>query len=201
MSHYATMVATKAHDNLAAAFGPRFKTYRKTPMLQVNPGDLPVLGVYILREQRTPMGNANHAEPKFKHSLTLGFSGAIHADTDDQNKYYLLEQAMSEVDDVLLTDPKFVNLVEGFTAMDRTSQYAKVGETTLFEIRVEMQMEFSGWFPPKVVDDFNLLHVTLQYPPDVDPAVVLQIIRIYEINQNAKSKAGRPNGGQAPHHP
>jgi hypothetical protein len=201
MSHYATMVATKAHDNLAAAFGPRFKTYRKTPMLQVNPTDLPVLGVYILREQRTPMGNANHAEPKFKHSLTLGFSGAIHADTDDQNKYYLLEQAMSEVDDVLLTDSKFVNLVEGFTAMDRTSQYAKVGETTLFEIRVEMQMEFSGWFPPKVVDDFNLLHVTLQYPPDVDPAVVLQIIRIYEINQNAKSKAGRPNGGQAPHHP
>jgi hypothetical protein len=201
MSHYATMVATKAHDNLAAAFGPRFKTYRKTPMLQVNPGDLPVLGVYILREQRTPMGNANHAEPKFKHSLTLGFSGAIHADTDDQNKFYLLEQAMSEVDDVLLTDSKFVNLVEGFTAMDRTSQYAKVGETTLFEIRVEMQMEFSGWFPPKVEDDFDLLHVTLQYPPGVDPDMILQIIRIYEINQNAKSKAGRPNGGQAPHHP
>ena len=201
MSHYATMVATQAHDYLATAFGPRFKTYRKTPMLQVTPGDLPILGVYILREQRTPMGNANHAEPKFKHSLTLGFSGAIHADTDDQNRYYLLEQAMSEVDDVLLTNPKFVNLVEGFTAMDRTSQYAKVGETTLFEIRVEMQMEFSGWFPPVVVDDFDLLHVTLQYPPDVDPDTVLQIIRVYEINQNAKSKAGRPNGGQAPPSP
>jgi hypothetical protein len=195
------MVATQAYDKLTLAFGPRFKTYRKTPMMQVTPADLPLLGVYILREQRTPMGDANHAEPKFKHSLTLGFSGAIHAETDDQNKYYQLEQAMSEVDDVLLTDPKFVKLVEGVTAMDRQSQYAKVGETTLFEIRVEMVMEFSGWFDPVVVDDFNTLHVTLQYPPDVDPATRMEIIRIYEMNQNAKSKAGRPNGGQAPRHP
>jgi hypothetical protein len=201
MSHYATLVAEAAHDKLAAAFGVRFKTYRKTPMMQVTPADLPMLGVYILREQRTPMGNANHAEPKFKHSLTLGFSGAIHADTDDQNRYYQLEEAMSEVDDVLLTDPKFVKLVEGFTAMDRQSQYAKVGETTLFEIRVEMQMEFSGWFPPKVEDDFNTLHVTLQYPPDVDPDTVLQIIRIYEVNQNASRQSSRLNGGQRPHHP
>ena len=201
MSHYATMVATAAHDLLQRGFGAQFKTYRKTPMLQVSPSDLPLLGVYILREQRTPMGNANHAEPKFKHSLTLGFSGAVHADTDDQNRLYKLEQVMSEVDDVLLTNPKFVRLVEGFTGMDRTSQYAKVGETTLFEIRVEMVMEFSGWFDPVVVDDFNTLHVTTAYPPGVDPDTVMQIIRIYEINQNAKSKAGRHNGGQAPHSP
>jgi hypothetical protein len=200
VSHYATMVATKAHDYLAGAFGARFKTYRKTPMLQVTPNDLPMLGVYILREKRTPMGNANHAEPKFKHELTLGFSGAVHAETDDQNKLYFLEQVMSEVDDILLTNPKFVNLTEGITGMDRLSQYAKVGETTLFEIRVEMVMEFSGWFPPKVEDDFNTLHVTLQYPPGVDPDTVLEIIRIYELNA-AQPKAGRPNGGQAPHHP
>lgn len=183
MSHYASMIATQAHDYLIVGFGSRFKTYRKSPMLQVQPSDLPLLGIYILREQRTPMGNANHAEPKFKHSLTLGFSGAVHADTDDQNKLYQLEETMSELDDILLTNPKFVTLVEGFTAMDRQSQYAKVGETTLFEIRVEMQMEFSGWFDPLVPDDFNMLHVTTQYPPGVDPDTVLQIIRVYEMNK------------------
>jgi len=197
MSHYATMIATQAHDNLVAGFGARFKTYRKSPMLQVQPSDLPLLGVYILREQRTPMGNANHAEPKFKHSLTLGFSGAVHADTDDQNKLYQLEETMSELDDILLTNPKFVTLVEGFTGMDRQSQYAKVGETTLFEIRVEMQMEFSGWFDPLVPDDFNTLHVTTEYPPGVDPEAVMQIIRVYEMN---RARAGL-NGGQRPHHP
>ena len=65
MSRYAIIVADTAHDLLAAEFGPRFKTYRKTPMMQVKPGDLPLLGVYILREQSPALGNANHAEPKF----------------------------------------------------------------------------------------------------------------------------------------
>ena len=47
-------------------FGTRFKTYRVTPMLQVQPSDLPVLGIYNLRQKSTPWGNANHAEPKFQ---------------------------------------------------------------------------------------------------------------------------------------
>ena len=41
---------------LQIGFGAHFKTYRKTPMLQVQPGDLPVLAVHILREQRMPDG-------------------------------------------------------------------------------------------------------------------------------------------------
>jgi hypothetical protein len=210
MSHYASMMQTEAMSRLQAGFGVRFRTYRNTPALQVQPTDLPMLGVYILREQRTAMGSANHAEPKFKHSLTLGFSGAEHADTDDQNKLLGLEAMMSEVDDILLEDPKFVRLVEGFTAMDRQSQYAKVGETTLFEIRVEMQMEFSGWFDPKVPDMLEIIHVETRYPSiDTDPAEVMQIIRQYDLTQNevtaalaqaAQSKAGL-NGGRRPHHP
>jgi hypothetical protein len=201
LSLYAIMLADTAYDLLVAEFGARFKTYRKTPMMQVNPGDLPMLGVYILREQGAAIGNANHTEPRFQNTLTLGVSGAIHADTDDQNKFYLLEQAMAEVADTLLSNPRFVKLTEGFPSADRTSQYAKVGETTLFEIRVELQVAYASWFPPRVVDDFNTMHVTTAYPPGVDPDTVMQIIRIYEINENAKSKAGRPNGGDAPHHP
>jgi hypothetical protein len=201
MSHYASMMQGQALALLQAGFGSRFKTYRSTPAMQVKPTDLPMLGVYIIREKRTPMGKANHAEPKFKHELTLGFSGAVHAETDNQNKLDDLEETMSEVDDILFCNPLFVKLVEGFTGMDRQSQYAKVGETTLFEIRVELQCEFSGWFDPIVIDDFNTLHVELQYPPNVDPATVLQIIRVYEINQNlTKSKAGL-NGGHAPRSP
>jgi hypothetical protein len=192
MSHYASMMQKEALRLLQLGFGSRFRTYRSTPALQVQPSDLPMLGVYILRERRTPMGHANHAEPKFKHELTMGLSGAVQADTDDQNSLNALEEMMSEADDILLRNPKFVKLVEGWTGMDRQSQYAKVGETTLFEIRVELVCEFSGWFDPIVEDDFNLLHLTLQYPPDVDPDSVLKIIRVYEFNQNVmrQSKAG-----------
>ena len=185
MSHYASIVATKAFDLAMRGFGTRFKTYRKTPMLQVGPGDLPLLGIYILREQRAALGNANHAEPKFKHSVTLGFSGAVHAETEDQDKLYGLEELMSELDDILLTNSKFVNLTEGFTSMDRQSQYAKVGETTLFEIRVEMVFEFTSNFPPKVEDIFETLHVTTQFPDkEHADAGTPQIVREYEIAQN-----------------
>ena len=200
MSLYAIMLADTAYDLLVAEFGARFKTYRKTPMMQVNPGDLPMLGVYILREQGAAIGNANHTEPRFQNTLTLGVSGAIHADTDDQNKFYVLERSMAEVADALLSNPRFVKLTEGFPSADRISQYAKVGETTLFEIRVELQVAYSSWFPPKVDDDFNTLHVTLQYPPGVDPDTVQEIIRVYELNENAR-QSKRLNGGQDPHTP
>ena len=150
--------------------------------LQVTPADLPMLGVYILREQRRPMGSANHAEPKFKHELTLGFSGAVHAETDDQNKLDALEQWMSEADDILLEDPTFVKLVEGFTGMDRKSQYAKVGETTLFEIRVEMNVQSRSNFPPRVPDDLKVIHVTTQFPDKAHAdSGTPQLEREYEI--------------------
>lgn len=200
MSELAIRIATAAHDKLATYFGPRFKAYRKSPMLQVQPTDLPMLGIYILREQGVPIGDANHTEPRFRNTLTLGISGAIQADTDNQNKLYQLEETMSEALDVLLTDPTFVILGEGFNGMDRQSQYAKVGETTLFEIRIELQTQYASWFPPKVVDDFNTLHVTMQYPPNVDPATVMQIIRIYELNMAARQAKAGSNGGQRPHH-
>ena len=164
MSHYASIVQKKAMELAQAGFGTRFKTYRHTPMLQVTPSDLPLLGIYIMREKRTPWGDANHAAPKFQHEVTLGFSGAIHAETDEQNQLYQLEEWMSELDDILLTNARFVMLTDGIEGMDRQSQYAKVGETTLYEIRVELVFSFQSDFPPKVEDILETVHVTTQYP-------------------------------------
>ena len=186
MSHYASALQKQTMNYLQAGFGTRFKTYRHTPAMQVQPSDLPMLGLYIMRERRTPNNHANHAEPRFRHQVTLGFSGAVHAETEDQNKLLELEQLMSEIDDILLTNPKFVRMTEGIEEMDRQSQYAKVGETTLFEIRIEMVVQFSSYFPPKVEDDFERLHVTTQYP-DAEHAEsgTPQIIREYELEQNS----------------
>jgi len=195
MSHYASMLHARALEYAMAGFGARFKTYRKTPMLQVAPGDLPMLSVHILRERRIPLGSHNHAEPKFKHDVSLGFGGAVQADTEDQNKLYELEEWMSELDDILLSNPKFVNLSEGVLSMDRQSQYAKVGETTLFEIRVEMVLEFSSSFPPLVEDDLKTIHVESRYPDiTTDPAEVQQIITQYDLDQTLRQPlAGHRN--------
>src|SRR5262245_11907865 len=184
--HYASMVQRQAMALAQAAFGTRFKTYRNTPMLQVQPSDLPMLGIFILRERRSPWSQANHAEPRFRDETTLAFSGSIHAETADQNHLYQLEEWMTELDHVLLQNPKFVNLMGGVESMDRQSQYAKVGETTLFEIRNQWVFATQSYFPPVVTDDFNTVHVETQFPDKAHvESGTPQITRVYDLTVNA----------------
>jgi hypothetical protein len=133
-------------------------------------------------------GHANHAAPHFKHALTMGFSGAIQVETDKQDELQALEEWMSELDDMLLCNPHFVNLTEGVTAMDRVGQYSKVGEVTLYEIRVEMTMEFSSTFPPVVIDDLKRVVVDTQFPDkEHADAGTPQLHREYELDTGTKS--------------
>jgi hypothetical protein len=174
MSHWANTIHARALELVKIGFGSTFKTYRQTPMLQVQPGDLPVLAVHILREKRVPDGQPDQTMPKFIHDLTLGVSGAVHVETDKQ-------------DDILLSDPSFVRLTEGVSAMDRVGQYAKVGETTLFEIRVEMNIGFRSYFDPRVPDDFTVIHITTEFPDKAHAdAGTPQLDREYDIEVGSK---------------
>lgn len=165
MSDYASQIANAAFNLVKAGFGSTFTTYRQTPMLQVQPADLPILGVFIMREQRAQDGQANEGEPHFKHTLTLGFSGAVQVNTDEQGQLIqVLEDNMSALDVMLLQNVNFVKMSEGITAMDRIGQYSKIGETTLFEIRVEMQMEYSSRWEPVIPDDLTKVVITTQFP-------------------------------------
>jgi hypothetical protein len=184
MSYYASIIHDKAYSLATTYFDKRFATYRKTPMLQVTPQDLPILAIHILREKRVQDGQNNQGEPKFKHELTLGFSGAVHGETPDQNKLYQLEQTMSELDELLLSDAQFIKLTEAIISMDRMAQYTKAGETTLFEIRVEMVCEFSSYWPPRVTDNFNTMQVTTEFPDKAHAdAGTPQIDRTYTLDQ------------------
>ena len=91
---------------------------------------------------------------------------------------------MSELLNVIYSRPSLVNLIEGFEAMDRTSQYAKVGETTLFEIRIEVELFLEGNYPPHVDDLLEKIVVTTQFPDKehVD-AGTRQLTRVYELDQ------------------
>lgn len=180
----ARIIADKAYDLCMTYFGSRFKTYRRTPMLRVMPNDLPLLGIYILRERRET-AQANQSMPKFNHIMTLGISGGVNMENDRQNDIHELELMMDEIDELLLCESKFIRLTEGIAGMDRIGQYAKVGETTLFEIRVEMSIAFSSYWPPRVFDDLRSIKVTTQFPDaqhveDGTP----QITRVYDLDQN-----------------
>lgn len=185
MSTYAIEIADKAMALLRAkTFDPAFKTFKRTPMRQVAPGDLPLLGVYILRETRSPDGDENAGEPRFFHRLHLGIAGAVSA-ADDGSQFVALEAMMAGIDDCLLTDPTFIRMIEGIEQMDRRSQYAIMGETPLAEIQIEMVVTFRSYWPPVVPDDYRTLHVETRYPKkDTDPGAVQQVVEQYDIEQN-----------------
>jgi hypothetical protein len=89
---------------------------------------------------------------------------------------------MATLDDILLSDPAFVRMTEGVLGMDRVGQYAKVGEVTLFEIRVEMTIQFRSYFEPRIPDELHTIHVTTQYPDKahVDSGTQ-QLTQVYDI--------------------
>lgn len=195
MKFWASDVQLKAMELAQAYFGTRFKTYRLTPMLQVQTQDLPVLGIYVLRERRQ-REQPEQSMPQFDAFLTLGLSGAVAAETAKQNELVALEQTMSELlDYVLLEDSHFVSaknadgkaLIGGIPSTDRVSQFAKVGETTLYEVRIEMVLVTQSYHPPRVEDLFERLHVTTQFPDQahVDSGT-LQIEREYELEQTTE---------------
>jgi len=186
MSDYAVQIATKAYDILSDALRTEFVTFRRTPMLSVTKADLPILGIYILRERRVPDGQPNQGVPKFIHQLTLGFSGGVDVETDEENRLNELEQTMTLLDELLLSNPEFINLTEGVTLMDRTSQYAKVGEVSLAEIRVEMVVQFRSQWEPTITDNLETIHVDTQFPDKAHAdAGTPQIVREYELDQNS----------------
>ena len=187
MSHYAITLQQASLERLKVAFGATFKTYRQTPMLQVQPGDLPILAVHILRERRSPDGQGTQTSPRFIHDLTLGFSGAVNMENDKQDEINALEQWMATIDDILLSDATFTRLWEAVLGMDRVGQYAKVGETTLFEIRVEMNLQFRSYFEPRVPDDLKVIHIETQFPDKahVDSGTP-QLDRVYELQTGTK---------------
>lgn len=185
MSQYATNVHSATYDLIVSGMGSKFKRYRKVPMLQFNPDDLPSCAVYITRERRVPLGDANHGPPSFRHELTLSIAAAMAMRRQEQDELSILEERFDEIDVLLLRNPTWVAMTEGIQSVDRQSQYSKAGDTPVAEIKIEMVLTFNTIYEPIVDDDFEVLHVETRYPDsDVNPAEVQQVVVQYDIPQN-----------------
>ncbi|WP_370135404.1 hypothetical protein [Bradyrhizobium sp. USDA 313] len=181
------MIQAKAMELIQSGMPGTFKSFGLEPMLIINPDDLPMIAVHILREKRNSDGDAG--VPSFEVDLTLGISGSIKAKTDEANQPSILEDWMTQLDTVLLRNPEFVNMSSQVLSMDRTSQLAKVGETTLYEIRIEMVLRYQDWFEPIVPDDLKTIHVETRYPsPTTDPAEVQQVVTQYDLDQTQRAR-------------
>ena len=183
MTTHALRIVDKAATLARTISG--WKQVRRTPMLQVQPDDLPSLGVYLLREQWAPDGDANAGEPRFIHDLSIGLSGAI-AITGSDAQLIALDVLMNDLCAKLLSDTTFIVMVEGVNGIDRRLSFTKDSETPMAEIMMEMRVGFRSQWPPLVVDDLNEIHVTTALKPgdtqeEIDQRI--QIFREYDLSQ------------------
>lgn len=166
MTTHASLIADAALARLRVAL-PTLKKYRRTPMQQTTPSDLPLVSVYVLREHREALGDHNAGEPHFKNTVTLGIGIQISAAGD--NQFVELEEHADTVDRALLQYPSFLAMFEGVVSMDRRSGYSQAGETNLAQTMIEMVVTYQNIFPPDVVDDFLQVGITRTYGTDGQP--------------------------------
>jgi hypothetical protein len=176
-------IAWKMAYELLVAKVPNFKTYRRTPALRVEPFDLPMLTIYLVREREENIGDPNHGDPSFKHHVHFGIEGVINvSDVDDQ--LILLARHMHACRTALYTDAVFVKNFEGIESSDMRLVWNRTGENPTGGYQMELVLCFSTLWPPLVTDDYKTLHLETRYPSwDTDPNQVMQIKRTWDIPQ------------------
>jgi hypothetical protein len=139
---------------------------------------IPYLGVYFVSEKFSSDGDANHAEPRFVHTLDLGFSYIIQNNEPDVAQEMLDAAHWSFMK--LLHDPAWHTFdyagepvrIEAVTGGNHSRHYGTPGrdnETPVAEMRQEMTYTYRSSFEPIVTDVFEVMHETVVYPWPLDP--------------------------------
>ena len=117
---YSLVIRDVFFDTLALRepfFANHFK--RKTKMAQIQPEQLPYLGVYIIDEVMTPDGDANAGEVRFAHTLRIGFS-VIIANNDQDAAEREIDASFWRIMNRLWTDPYVMNLLDTYNPTDQS---------------------------------------------------------------------------------
>jgi hypothetical protein len=164
--------------------------FRTTPALPIQPGDIPVCGVYLLREDLGPDGDPNHGEPRFIHTVQVGFSVWIQ-NNEPELIDRKLDVAFMTLLQRLMTDSTLHGFkhdeldIEGFPKGSRTHHYGTVGsnnEMPVAELRFDLSFTFRTYWPPIVDDDLKVIHVRIE--PDGMTEEVQDVVVEYDLPQD-----------------
>lgn len=155
---YAAQIWNAAYDRIQAI--PGFASFRKTPMLTLQGEKLPCLQCLYMRLQDRPDGDSNTAEPRFFHQFTIGFEAVI-AQENAENMMDDLITAMGGINTVLLTDPTFIDLIEGFQSSDGRPVYGqRIAEIPVAMYQREMVVTYRSTWPPVIPDEYHKTTLT-----------------------------------------
>jgi hypothetical protein len=156
-------------DSVAALLRPLspsvYKTFRLVGQPAVQPGDLPVLSIFILREEAGSRGDYNTVIPvAFTNDATIGISVARGFDDPD----YLrgaVEDDIQFIKNTLLTNAQFTRrwpgaLFEGVPSFRTQWIYADQGEAFFAEMRLELMFRLPEVYVPTTEDRLEEIKVT-----------------------------------------
>jgi hypothetical protein len=175
-------------------------TKRKSKMLQVQPQDLPYLGVYILDEQMTPDGDINAGEIRFTHTLRIGFS-VIILNNDPVASEVKLDQAFWAIMQRLWPDQYIMNLLDtmayGHPALMSNPDNVRVegisrgvrrhvwgdtklsNELPLAEMQYDVSCVYRTNWPPVITDNLNIIQVESEFGDP--PGTVQHVVSVYDF--------------------
>lgn len=181
------------------------KRWATTPMLrvqsQLDANQIPYVGVYLMEESMLPDGDANHAEPRFTHTVKVGFSVIITSPDDEVAKrnldtahwtiLRLLENrkwaTFDSTGDFMInpwTGKREPVQIEAITRGSRKEQYGNrmiSNEAPLAELQMDLTLTHRTYFPPIIPDMLNQIHVLVAYPWPYDPNTQEQFTVQYDL--------------------
>ena len=151
-------------------FFAAFNKFSKSNNFQVMPAHIPYAGVYFLDEVLTPDGDANAGEPRFFHTMRVGFS-IIVQNNDPEAAEDKLDEAFWAIMNGLMCDPTLYNndlfRIESYPRASRSHHFGAVdleNELPVAELRAELICTYRSNFPPLVEDPLITIHVETGFP-------------------------------------
>lgn len=172
-------VATYIRDQVVTRIGPLYawKTVRKVPTVTTQNDQFPRLGVYLVRENESPEGDANAGVPRYIDETVIAISVM-----DNLSKPEVLEGSVDAMIDTikntLLQDYTFVSLkdangnifLDSIPNISRSYSFPNNGESYYIECRLQMTFRFNVKYDPLFPNAFLEMDVTIE--PNGDAAAL-----------------------------
>jgi hypothetical protein len=150
---------------------------------QLDANQIPYVSCYLIDERLEPDGDANHAEPRFIHTVRVGFSVVITS-SDDTVAEQNLDSAHWTIMRTL-ENPRWHKFpadgvwnngndlrIEGVTRGSRKHIFGNKAinnETPVAELQMDLTFVHRSSFPPHPFDDLDRIHVTVAHPWPYNP--------------------------------
>ncbi len=157
---------------------------------QIQPENIPFLGVYFINEDLTADGDDNAGDVRFRSAATYGVS-IIVQNNDGAAGERKLDQAWKQFTKIFV-DPTLYNwknavaawrdgsevLIQSYRRGTRSHVFGSVGKENaipIAEMRFNLTCDLGILaYDPVITDDFNTMHVTTIYPGGDSPAAIAE---------------------------